>query len=129
MKYGLLIPLLLSILLSPVRGLAQSDKPFTIPEVKSWSGAEGSFHYSGLCRLTPEGEEAAEVAVLLRQDLCELLSDTAKAGSTGTISLAIRPTRMPSTFISTTTASRNSTATTGTRPTPPSVSRARPIRG
>ena len=92
MKHGLLIPLLLSILLSPVRGLAQSDKPFTIPEVKSWSGTEGSFHYSDLCRLTPEGEEAAEVAVLLRQDLRELLSDTAKTGSSGTISLAIRPT-------------------------------------
>ena len=92
MKYGLLIPLLLSILLSPVRGLAQSDKPFTIPEVKSWSGAEGSFHYSDLCRLTPKGKEATEVAVLLRQDLRELLSDTAKTGCPGTISLAIRPT-------------------------------------
>ena len=67
MKHGLLIPLLLSILLSPVRGLAQSEKPFTIPEVKSWSGAEGSFHYSDLCRLTPEGEEATEVATLLER--------------------------------------------------------------
>lgn len=68
MKYGLLIPLLLSILLCPVQGLAQSDKPFTIiPEVKSWSGAEGSFHYSDLCRLTPEGEETTEVATVLER--------------------------------------------------------------
>lgn len=69
-----------------------SDKPFTIPEIKSWSASGGVFHYSDRCRLAPEGAEAAEVASLLQEDLRQLALP-ASTGS-GAITLAIDPSQL-----------------------------------
>ncbi len=72
---------------------AVNDKPFVVPELKQWSGAEGMFAPSGKY-IVKGGKQAEAVAALLANDYADLVGNrlTAKSGkpSAGDIVLVLK---------------------------------------
>lgn len=52
-----------------------NEKPFVIPELKEWNGAEGMFSPSGKC-VVKGGKSAEEVAQLFASDYQDLVGKT-----------------------------------------------------
>ena len=72
---------------------AVNDKPFVVPELKQWSGAEGMFAPSGKY-IVKGGKQAEAVAALFANDYADLVGNrlTAKSGkpSAGDIVLVLK---------------------------------------
>ena len=72
---------------------AVNDKPFVVPELKEWSGAEGMFAPSGKY-IVKGGKQAEAVAALFANDYADLVGNrlTAKSGkpSAGDIVLVLK---------------------------------------
>ena len=79
---------------------AQNAKPFVIPELKEWKGAEGEFAISGQTRIVYEQEQLADVARAFAEDYRQLcggtLTVTQGKAKAGDIALSLRKdTKMP----------------------------------